>query len=146
MSDPTVGHGSKLYVKIGETYTLVEGVRNLQPASISRSVLDTTSQDSPAGFMESLPGNTDPGAMTFELLVDLSKIADDTDPHGYLASRLYTQLTDEWRIDFTQSGTRLSFVGFVESFQMSTPHDNLSTVNVSVKISGQITRADIPTP
>lgn len=142
MSEPRTGYGTKLYVKIGSDYELVGGVRNLTPASISRDSLDTTSQDSPAGFKESRPGNTDPGNASFELLFDPADLGDLNTAHGYLFSRLYTQLIDSFRVVFTETAKKFEFDGYLENFALNTPHDNLITANCSVKISGEIVADD----
>lgn len=119
------------------TYADIAQVRAINGPTLSREVVDSTSQDSTGKDREFIAGLRDAGEVTLELLFD-----PDNTGHTDLRSDLSVDTLKNYRITFPDATpATCTFAGLVTRFEPRSPHDDLLVASVTVKISGAPTWA-----
>jgi predicted secreted protein len=109
-------------------------VRDITGPGPTRDAVEITSRDSTNWFREYLPGFTDPGEITFDVVF----IVDSHDP---LLTEFAETTTETYKLYFyAASGPDYwSFSGFVTGFEPSAPFEGELTASVTIKATGEIT-------
>lgn len=114
------------------TYTAISEVNSISGPNMSREMIDTTSLDTSGGYRTFIPSFRDGGEVT---------LACNFDRDNYI-----TFLTDfqsssitYWQIVFPDTGaTTFEFAAYVSALGQSTPNDDKLTMDVTLKISGEM--------
>lgn len=136
-------YGSEL--KLGddgttETFTKIAEIIDIDGPSMSRDVIEVTSQDSTDGWREFIPGMRDGG----EISVTANWIPAGTTQDGSVG--LLSKFTDDDIHNFQiitaddgSSGTMdIDFAAIVTNFSPSLPLEDRATLNFSLKITGAV--------
>jgi|GEM_PF-486365 hypothetical protein len=130
-------------------YATVANVLSFAGPSMSRTVIDQTTLDSPDFYMERAPGMRDPGEISMEIIFDPELASHNETGNGLLA--LYNDDTTPkrlWRIlvPKAEGGTddrELEFTAFVSNFEWNIggPDENV-TASITLTISGKVELQD----
>lgn len=126
--------GTQLQVKIGSAFTTVPGVEGLSGPTGSKQQIDVTAiNDTAAKFVSGLP---DYGEVSFRLFWDPS---DNTHQH-LLTSYQTPNSTDDFKLICSDAGAaEVQFSGQVTGWKWSFEKGQAATVEVTVKVSGNVT-------
>ncbi len=95
---------------------------------------------SPGAFREFVKGLRDGGEVTLEINYAPANATHKNASGGLLAEYLGNDNTRNWKLIFSDAAnTEWAFTGFVKSFEVSAPVDDLLTASVTIKVSGQPT-------
>lgn len=116
-----------------ETFTAIAEVNSIGGPDKSRGTIDVTSLDSSGGYREFIPSFRDAGEVTLNMNFTRDGYVDmDTD----FASSSSTN----YQIVFPDTGsTTLEFAGYVTRIGSAIPTDDKVTMDVTIKITGQVT-------
>ena len=119
-----------------ETFTKIAEVKNVTGPGGSRDTVDVTSMDSTGGFREYIAGLGDPGEITFSSHFIPSDVTQED-----LLDDFNNKVINNWKIEWPQfTGTPyLTFAALVTSFAIDTPLDGAVMLNITLKVSGQVT-------
>lgn len=140
-----IGLGGKLQRGDGagsETFTTIAEVKNITGPSVQRAMIDATSMDSTDE--EVIPGIRSNGEVTFGcLLVD-----SDAQQQG-LYTDLNTPTLRNWKFianNHASEGSKSTrtFSAYVQNIGEEYPFDGVMMRNVTLKISGAVTRTFAP--
>ncbi len=126
--------GTALQVKIGAAFTTIPGVEGLSgPTGTKQQIEVTAMNDTAAKFVAGLP---DYGEVSFRLFWDP---ADQTHQH-LLTSYNTANATDDFKIVCSDAGqAEVAFSGQVTGWNMSLEKGQAATVEVTIKVSGNVT-------
>lgn len=136
MSDAIAGVGTAFKRGDGasaETFTAIAEVNSITGPTMTREFIDVTSLDSTAGYREFITGFRDAGQVTLNMNFTRDGFEQmrldfvDDNSHNY-----QIVLPDA-------STTTLDFAGFVTDLPVSVPTDDKVTVDVTIKITGEVT-------
>lgn len=126
--------GTALQVKISAAFVTVPGVEGLSgPTGTKQQIEVTAMNDTAAKFVSGLP---DYGEVTFRLYWDPSDSA-----HQHLLTSYQTpNSTDEFKLVCSDAGAaEVLFNGQVTGWQWSFEKGQAATVEVTIKVSGNVT-------
>jgi len=130
----------------GTSYASIAKIRDLSGPSVSRNSIEIMDRSQTTFYNEYIGGRVDPGSISFDLTWD--PINDTTHAQasgtGLLADVETTQCSQatwRWQLDGCGGTATFTFSGFVESFEVSAPLEDVLTASLSVKISGKPTLA-----
>jgi len=124
-------------LKFGSTKTVTE-LTNITFGGYDADDLDTTTHNSTTKFRTFEKGLTDAGVIDFEGFGD----QDDIDILEPLATTTTIQSVTI-TIPTIPSVTKFEANGFINSFEVGAPHDDLISVSGSIKISGKPTYSKV---
>ena len=128
-------------VLIGDAYTAIAEVQDINFSGTTVTKLDASNMDSPYGHEESIPGMAATGEWTFDINYNL-----DTATHETLQADVETvpQTRRFWKLTFPPAsasvGNWICF-GYVSKFVPKVPHNGKMTASVGIQLSGKFTRA-----
>ena len=122
-----------------ETFTQVAQVMSISGPGISRDTIDSTDADAVADWRTHLVSYIDGGEITIEVNLDLDN-ATHGSPAGFLGD-FADQTLRNYRVEFpdTSPVSFWAFTGKVVGTEPSNPHDGMSTMSVTYKVTSQIT-------
>ena len=116
-----------------ETFTAIAEVNSITGPNKSRSTIDATSLDSAGGYREFIAGFRDAGEVTFT--------ANFTqDGFVLINSDFESDAFVNYQIVLSDTPiTTFDFAGLVTALGMAVPMDDKVTMDITIKISGQVT-------
>jgi len=126
-----IGFATTFGPVVGNAYTALAEVTELNPPELSRDSVDFTHHGSPDRHREFKPGLSDAGevSLTYNLVPGL---ADD----AVIATHLASNAVEAWRIVFP-NGAQLNFKGFATAHGRATPMDDKMTGSATFKVTGK---------
>ena len=116
-----------------EAFVAIAEVNQITGPSMTREQIDVTSLDSTGGYREYIAGFRDGG--TVELNMNFTRTGYET-----LKDDFEADANVNYQICLADTDTTvLSFAGLVTDLPMSIPTDDKITVDVTVKITGEVT-------
>lgn len=145
----TLGYGVILAYEDGASYRRVGYVKDVNGPGMKRDVVDVTNHDSPNGFKEFLAGLADPGEVTFTINFDPTN-ASHNQTTGLMAL-LSEVTTRNWQLIMpidASSGKKwgYTFAALVTGFEPKGPVEEAITADVTLKVAGAVTLAEITPP
>ena len=115
----------------------IGNVTNIAGPSMSKDTIDTTALDTTGGYRTFITGFKNAGTLTFTLMFEKEeystlKAAFDSD----VAKSIEVILPDGAT---AETGSKLSFSGFVTEMPLTIPPDDKITCDVTIQISGPVT-------
>ena len=115
----------------------IGNVTNITGPSMSKDTIDTTALDTTGGYRTFITGFKNAGTLTFTLMFEKAhystlKSAFDSD----VAKSIEVILPDGAT---AETGSKLSFSGFVTEMPLTIPPDDKITCDVTIQISGPVT-------
>jgi predicted secreted protein len=115
----------------------IGNVTNITGPSMSKDTIDTTALDTTGGYRTFITGFKNAGTLTFTLMFEKAhysklKSAFDSD----VAKSIEVILPDGAT---AETGSKLSFSGFVTEIPLTIPPDDKITCDVTIQISGPVT-------
>lgn len=118
----------------GTYSSAISNVGSISGPTASSEFIDVTNQGSASKYREFIAGVIDPGELTFPVNYDPAA-ADHQLFHSYLES----QVVYFWKLTFSDSAsTTCIFPGVVTGCEVSAPVDGAITMNVTIKVTGDI--------
>lgn len=143
MPAPYLGQGTLLQKDTtgAGMWRTIARCKSISGPSYEADEVDVTTHDSVAGFREFIRGLVDPGEISAECVFDPG---DDShkEVDGVIAD-LKSGDIDPYKIVWVGAGRKLSFSAFVKSFPITSPVDAELTATVTLRITGDITLADV---
>lgn len=141
MSDPFVaklGLETEIRLSNGVTYDSIPWVTNIALPGISVDLVDATTNSSPNGFREKIPGLKDLGEITFTI-----NWHDDEATHQALWDMQQASELGSWQVAFPQFDTNnlFDFDAYVTGLPMASPIDGLVVQNVTLTGTGNIEKS-----
>ena len=130
----------------GTSYTTIAQVRDLSGPSISRNDIEIADRSQTTYYKEYRGGMVDPGSITFDLTWDPISTNSHAQTAGTglmadLESENCTLAAFQWQVDGCGGTATMTFDGYVNSFEISAPLEEVLTASVGIKISGKPTLA-----
>jgi len=115
----------------------IGNVTNITGPSMSKDTIDTTALDTTGGYRTFITGFKNAGTLTFTFMFEKEeystlKAAFDSD----VAKSIEVILPDGAT---AETGSKLSFSGFVTEIPLTIPPDDKITCDVTIQISGPVT-------
>lgn len=132
MPDAGLGTQFRRWNSTTGAYDTVAFIRNITGPGMSRTTIDSTALDTVGGYMTFLAGLRDPGSIVLNMMFDRAS---------------YDTMKTDFEDDALQSyeivlpdddTTTLEFTGLVTELPLTIPADDVITVDVTIKISGQV--------
>jgi len=141
MSDPYVamlGLETEIRLFNGVTYDNIPYAKDIALPGITTDFVDATTNSSPNGFKETIPGLKDLGDITFTI-----NWHDDEATHQALWDMQQASELGSWQIAFPQFATNnlFEFDAYVSGLPLATPIDNLVSQAVTLKGTGNIEKS-----
>lgn len=116
-----------------EVFSTIAEVNSITGPNKSRDTIDVTSLDSTGGYREFIAGFRDSGEVTLSMNFTRDGFTDMND--DFESSALVN-----YQIELPDTGaTTFDFAGLVTAISDSIPTDDKVTMEVTIKISGQVT-------
>ena len=137
--DPTPGYETRLaYGNMptasgSNTWTEFASVQEITPPSLEADDIETSHMTTPKQIKTFMAGWADPGEAELTLEFEKSEV-----------TKVYDlfRVKRGYRIEFndapTPSGSKLRFDGYIKSIGAEADREGLTTVNVTVKVSGEV--------
>jgi len=126
----TVNGAAGTATPLAESFTAIPSCKDITLPSASTDEIDTTTHDSVG--KESMDGDTDYGAVTFDINYDPTKSL-----HQQLQALSMSKATRHWQVVLTDSGNELwAFDGWVNGFPVNAPVSGVYSASVSIKVTG----------
>jgi len=127
-----VGAQLRRWNSVSGAWESIGEINNITGPTMTRETIDTTALDTTGGYRTFIAGFRDPGDVTLEMnftrdTYELMK----TDFESDVAKNYEIVLPDD-------DNTTLEFEGLVTEIPLSIPPDDKVTVDVTIKISGQV--------
>jgi predicted secreted protein len=116
----------------GSAWVAIAGVKDFSGPSSTRETYDTTDFDSNAGYREFIGGLRDSGEVTFTFNFDKT---------GYTSLKSDFESDDPvwYQLTLPDSiATTLEFQGLVTGIPLNVPLDDVVTIDVTIKVSGEV--------
>ena len=130
-----IGHGSVLSAFTATTTgtaTEIGQIKSIDGPSGSGTDVDTTTLDTAGNFRTFARGPTDPGELSITVAYDPTVAS-----HQELGTLYASGAEKAWLVYHgSTSGTAQEFKGYVSSLGRAIPLDDLITVDVTIKVSG----------
>jgi len=130
----------------GTSYTAIAKIRDMTGPSITRNDIEVVDRSQTTFYNEYIGGRVDPGAITFDITWD--PILDTTHAQtsgtgiiGDFEQDMCTLAAFQWQLDGCGGTATFTFDGYFNSFEVSSPMEDVLTASVGVKISGKPTLA-----
>ena len=140
MSDYTAVLGLETEIRLynGSTYDSIPWASNIALPGITTDIVDATTNSSPNGFREKIPGLKDLGEITFTI-----NWHDDETTHQALWDLQQNSELGLWQIAFPQFATNnlFEFDAFVTGLPVDAPLDGIVVQNVTLTGSGNIEKS-----
>ena len=122
----------------GSTYDYIPYCTNIALPGITTDFVDVTTNTSPNGFREKIPGLKDLGEITFTI-----NWHDDEETHQTLWDLQQASELGLWQIAFPQYATNnlFDFEAYVSGLPMSSPIDGAVVQNVTLTGTGNIEKS-----
>jgi len=118
--------GSGAWESIGQ-------INSIEGPSMTRETIDTTALDTVGGYRTFIASFRDPGELTLEM--NFTRSTYETMKNDFESDSL-----QNYEIVLPDAdNTSLEFEGFVSEMPLTIPNDDKVTVDVTIKISGQVT-------
>lgn len=136
MSDAIAGVGAQFSRQNDDSslvYDALAEISNIDGPAMTRDFIDVTSLDSTGGYREFIAAFRDGGTVELTMNFTLS---------GYAQMKLDYENDDAVNYEITlpnTDSTTLTFAGFVTELPLSIVPDDKITVDVSIKITGEVT-------
>ena len=135
MASPAIYSKTQLKVKIGATYTLIDGITNIGGPAFSKPSIDITDMNSTAKEFKAA-ALADPGVLNFGLYYSPSNAT-----HSYIVSQSANNVVgnDLFLMKFSDN-TVFGFTGSMTSFNISAadPSQGVLQATVDVQLSGNV--------
>lgn len=135
MSDAQLGYGSLFQTGDGgspEVWSTAAEVTNISPPSISRDSIDTSHENGPNTWRESLPGLKTPGEMKIEF-----NLVPGGDAYADLFAELDDQTIRNRRIVFP-GGEVMGFRAYLTGLESEVPVDAQMKATATFQLSGAV--------
>ena len=119
------------------TATALANVGSISGPTASSEFLDVTAQNTAGKYRSFIAGVIDPGELSFPVNYDPADAG-----HQALHALLESQAENVWELDFNGaigSAITCTFPGVVTGCEVNAPVDGVITMNVTVKVTGEIT-------
>lgn len=141
MSDPYIAQlGLETQIRLynGVSYDDIPWASNIAMPGITVDMVDVTTNTSPNGFREKIPGLKDLGEITFTI-----NWHDDEATHQELWELQQNSELGSWQIYFPQFATNnlFEFDAYVTGLPMSSPLDSQIVQNVTLTGTGNIEKS-----
>lgn len=141
MSDPysaKLGLETEIRVFIDPAYVSIPYAMDINMPGITFDTVETTSNTSPNGFREYIPGLADGGEITFTI-----NWHDDEESHQELWDIQQAREVVAFQVAFPQFETNnlFDFDAFVTGLPVSSPIDDRVTQAITLKITGNIEKS-----
>lgn len=140
MSDyvAVLGLETEIRVFIDPDYVSIPWASNIALPGITTDMVDATTNSSPNGFREKIPGLKDLGDITFTI-----NWHDDEEAHQILWDMQQASELGQWQIAFPQFATNnlYEFDAYVTGLPIDSPLDGIVIQNVTLTGSGNIERS-----
>lgn len=126
------GKGTVFKKWTGAAWSTIAGVKDFSGPSSTRETYDATDFDSTNGYREFIGGLRDGGEVTFTFHFNKT---------GYtsLKTDFESDTLVVYQLDLPDSATtELRFSGLVTGLPLNVPLDDIVTIDVTIKISGQV--------
>ena len=136
MSDAISGVGTEFKRGDGasnEVFTTIAEVNSITGPGMTRSFIDVTSLDSTGGWREFITSFRDGGTIALSMNYTLSGYNDMLEDFENDSSVNYQLVLPD------TGSTTLEFAAYVTDLPLTIPTDDKITMNVTMKISGQVT-------
>ena len=131
MTDAIAGVGT---VFTRDSVAIAE-IRNITGPGMTRDFIDVSNLDSTGGYREFIAGFRDGGELTFSMNFTIGGYDD-------LLLDYESESVQSYELILPDSGeTTFSFSGFVTNLPLNITPDDAVTVDVTIKISGQVSMA-----
>jgi len=140
MTSAVLGIGTLLQVGNGggpEVFTTIPEVKSIDGPNITVDTIDVTHMSSPYNFREKITGIRNGGEVSFEI----NYIGSDAIQNGLQTDLEAGTLRNFKMIMNNVAATTFDFAAYVKEFNQSTALEEIATVNVTLEISGAITRS-----
>lgn len=127
-----IGFGAELAVATttGGSVTIAQ-IRSISGPGSDADMVDTTTLDSSTYYRTFIPGLTDPGELSFELVYDTTA-ASHTKLQDYHDRRIGVNYT----LTYPTTTNSQTFFAYVKGLSLEIPLDDLVVQTVTLKISG----------
>lgn len=135
MSDAALGYGSLFQTGDGgspEIWSTVAEVTNISPPGVARDSVDTSHENGPNEWRESIPGLKTPGEMSIEM-----NFVPGGDAYADLFAELSDQLIRNRRIVFPD-GEVMGFRAFLTGLESEVPVDAQMKATATFQLSGAV--------
>jgi len=140
MSDYTAVLGLETEIRVynGSTYDNIPWASNIALPGITVDMVDSTTNSSPNGFREKIPGLKDLGDITFTI-----NFHDDEETHQALWDMQQASELGLWQIAFPQFATNnlYEFDAYVTGLPIDSPLDGLVVQNITLTGTGNIEKS-----
>lgn len=127
------GVGAKFRRWSGSAWESIGEVNNISGPTMTREFIDTTSLDTSGGYRTFITGFRDAGTLTFSMNFN-------RDDYDTLKSDFESDTLQDYEVVLPDADdTSLEFQGLVTEIPLSIPPDDKVTVDVTIKISGEVT-------
>jgi predicted secreted protein len=134
MSDAIAGVGTIIQKWDGASaWDRIAEVTNISGPGMSREMIDVTSLDSTSGYREFIAGFRDAGTIVLSMnftRAGLDMFLTDFESNDVQNYEIVLPDTDK---------TSLEFEGLVQEFPLTIPTDSQVTMEVTIKVTGQVT-------
>lgn len=122
--------------------TVVTQILSISGPGISRDTIDSTDADAANDWRTFVASYVDGGEVTIELNFDPDDATQKDAANGLLYGFNPSGDPRTYRVTFPDtSPATWSFTGILTGFEPNNPHDGMSTVSATIKVSGEITFA-----
>jgi len=130
----------------GTTYATIAKIRDMSGPSISRTDIEVADRSMTTYYKEYLGGMVDAGGFTFDLTWDPISTASHAQASGTgllsdFETNQCTQAAWRWQLDGCGGTATFTFDGYMNSFEASSPLEDVLTASAGMKISGKPTLA-----
>ena len=140
MSDYTAVLGLETEIRLfnGSTYDSIPWAKDIALPGITTDFVDVTTNTSPNGFREKIPGLKDLGDITFTI-----HFHDDETTHQALWDLQQNSELGSWQIAFPQFATNnlFEFDAYVSGLPIDSPLDGVVAQNVTLTGTGNIEKS-----
>ncbi len=139
-SQGSTGKGTLLKIGNGassETFNSILEVRTISGPNLDTEFVDATHLESPDNFREQKPSFKVAGDVTFQC----NFLPDDATTQALLQTNYDAQTLTNFELTFASFSKKWSFAAYVKSFGPSADPGEMLTIDVTLAISGKVTRA-----
>ncbi len=117
----------------GVNWVNISEIKNISGPSKSRTTIDVTSLDSTGGYKEFIAGLKDPGGVTLAMIFR-------RDTYDIMNDDFEDDLLQNYEIFLPDAEyTSFEFEGLVTELPLNIPTDEAITMDVVIKVSGEVT-------
>jgi len=132
MPDGIIGSGTTFHYWDSSSWATLSDVRSISGPTLSRDTVDDTTYDSPSGYREFISGLRDGGELTLEITFN-------RDAYDTLKSQYEDDSKQYYEIVLPDDNvTSFEIEGLITSLELNPPLDDIITISVTIKISGQV--------